>query len=61
MDCTRLAPTRRFAERAGSRRPGRLATEGPMCEYACHEGSHDIRHIQEVYRNLERQEAEAAR
>ena len=36
-------------------------TEGPMFEYACHEGNHDIRHIQEVYRNLERQEAEAAR
>ncbi len=34
------------------------ATEGPMYEYACHEGNHDIRHIQEVYRNLERQEAE---
>ncbi|MCY3843126.1 MAG: hypothetical protein OXH69_06240 [Acidobacteria bacterium] len=38
-----------------------MATEGPMYEYACHEGNHDIRHIQEVYRNLERQEAEAAR
>ncbi len=36
-------------------------TEGPMYEYACHEGNHDIRHIQEVYRNIERQEAEAAR
>ena len=29
-----------------------MATEGPMFEYACHEGNHDIRHIQEVYRNL---------
>ena len=38
-----------------------LSTEGPMYEYACHEGNHDIRHIQEVYRNIERQEAEAAR
>ena len=38
-----------------------MATEGPMYEYACHEGNHDIRHIQEVYRNIERQEAEAAR
>ena len=35
------------------------ATEGPMYEYACHEGNHDIRHIQEVYRNIERQEREA--
>ncbi len=33
-----------------------MATEGPMYEYACHEGNHDIRHIQEVYRNLEEQE-----
>ena len=36
-----------------------VATEGPMYEYACHEGNHDIRHILEIYRNLERQEAEA--
>ncbi|MCY4658400.1 MAG: hypothetical protein OXF93_01115 [Acidobacteria bacterium] len=28
-------------------------------EYACHEGNHDIRHILEIYRNLERQAAEA--
>ena len=34
-------------------------TEGPMYEYACHEGNHDIRHIQEVYRNIERQESES--
>ena len=33
------------------------ATDGPMYEYACHEGNHDLRHILEVYRNLERQEA----
>ena len=29
-------------------------------EYACHEGNHDIRHLLEIYRNLERQEAEQA-
>ena len=34
-----------------------MATEGPMYEYACHEGNHDIRHIQEVYRAIEQQEA----
>ena len=34
-----------------------MATEGPMCEYACHEGNHDLQHILEVYRNIERQEA----
>ena len=33
-----------------------MATEGPMFEYACHEGNYDIRHIQEVYRNIELQE-----
>ena len=38
-----------------------MATDGPMYEYACHEGNHDIRHIQEVYRNIERQDAEGAR
>ena len=38
-----------------------MATEGPMYEYACHEGNHDIRHIQEVYRNIELQEAEETR
>ena len=38
-----------------------VATEGPMYEYACHEGNHDIRHILEIYRNLERQAAEAGR
>ena len=38
-----------------------MATEGPMYEYACHEGNHDIRHIQEVYRNIERQEADGTR
>ena len=34
-----------------------MSTEGPMYEYACHEGNHDIRHILEVYRNIEAQEA----
>ncbi len=30
-----------------------VKTDGPMFEYACHEGNHDIRHILEIYRNLE--------
>lgn len=38
-----------------------MATDGPMYEYACHEGNHDMRHIQEVYRNIERQDAESTR
>ena len=37
-----------------------VKTEGPMFEYACHEGNHDIRHILEIYRNLERQAADAS-
>ena len=37
-----------------------VKTEGPMFEYACHEGNHDVRHILEIYRNLERQAADAA-
>ena len=37
-----------------------MATEGPMYEYACHEGNHDIRHILEIYRNLEKQAAAEA-
>ncbi len=37
-----------------------IRTEGPMFEYACHEGNHDIRHILEINRNLERQAAAAA-
>ena len=37
-----------------------INTEGPMFEYGCHEGNHDIRHILEINRNLERQAAEAA-
>lgn len=32
-----------------------MTTDGPMYEYACHEGNHDIRHILEVYRNIEQQ------
>ena len=38
-----------------------MSTDGPMYEYACHEGNHDIRHILEVYRNIEKQEAEGTR
>ena len=38
-----------------------VRTEGPMYEYACHEGNHDIRHILEIYRNLEAREAAGAR
>ena len=36
-----------------------VTTDGPMFEYGCHEGNHDIRHILEINRNLERQAAEA--
>ena len=36
-----------------------VSTEGPMYEYACHEGNHDLRHILEIARNLERQAAAA--
>ncbi len=34
-----------------------VKTEGPMYEYACHEGNYDVRHLLEIYRNLEIQEA----
>ena len=37
-----------------------VKTDGPMFEYGCHEGNHDIRHIQEIQRNLERQAAAPA-
>ena len=37
-----------------------LRTEGPMFEYACHEGNHDLRHLLEIARNLERQAADDA-
>ena len=37
-----------------------VKTEGPLYEYGCHEGNHDIRHILEINRNLERQAAAAA-
>lgn len=37
-----------------------VKTDGPMFEYGCHEGNHDIRHIQEIHRNLDKQ-AETAR
>ena len=31
-----------------------VRTEGPMFEYGCHEGNHDIRHILEIHRNLDK-------
>ena len=31
-----------------------MKREGPLYEYACHEGNYDIRHILEVARNLDR-------
>ena len=34
-----------------------MKRDGPLYEYACHEGNHDIRHILEVARNVERQAA----
>jgi hypothetical protein len=34
-------------------------TEGPLYEYACHEGNYDVAHILEAARALEK-EAEAA-
>ncbi len=34
-----------------------VKTEGPLFEYACHEGNYDVRHILEIYRNLEQQAA----
>ncbi len=37
-----------------------VKTEGPMFEYACHEGNYDVKHILEVYRNLEKQAASGA-
>ena len=37
-----------------------VTTDGPMYEYACHEGNHDLRHILEIYRNLEKQAAAGA-
>ena len=38
-----------------------VRTEGPMFEYACHEGNYDVRHLLEIYRNLEKQAAAASR
>ncbi len=32
-----------------------VTTDGPVYEYGCHEGNHDIRHILEVYRSMEKQ------
>ena len=34
-----------------------VKADGPLFEYGCHEGNHDIRHILEIHRNLERQAA----
>ena len=34
-----------------------VKTEGPLFEYACHEGNYDVRHLLEIYRNLEIQAA----
>jgi len=34
-----------------------VKTEGRVFEYGCHEGNHDIRHILEIHRNLDRQAA----
>ena len=31
-----------------------MKRDGPLYEYACHEGNYDIRHILEVARNIER-------
>jgi hypothetical protein len=31
-----------------------MKREGPLYEYACHEGNYDIRHILEVARNLDK-------
>lgn len=36
-----------------------IKSEGPMFEYGCHEGNHDIRHILEIHRNLDREAAAA--
>ncbi len=38
-----------------------VRTEGPLYEYGCHEGNHDIRHILEINRNLERMAAEGSK
>ena len=35
-----------------------IKTEGPMFEFACHEGNYDLRHILEIYRNIENQESQ---
>ena len=37
-----------------------MKREGPLYEYACHEGNYDARHILEVARNLDRAAAEAS-
>jgi hypothetical protein len=37
-----------------------VKTGGPLFEYACHEGNHDLRHILEIHRNLDEQAAAKA-
>ena len=37
-----------------------VRTEGPMFEYACHEGNYDVCHLLEINRNLEEQAAAAS-
>ena len=34
-----------------------VKTDGPLYEYACHEGNYDVPHILSIYRNLEKQAA----
>ena len=34
-----------------------VKTEGPLYEYACHEGNSDVRYLLEIYRNPEIQAA----
>ena len=38
-----------------------MKTEGPLYEYACHEGNHDLANILGIARNLEKAAAEAAK
>ena len=36
-----------------------MKTAGPLFEYACHEGNHDIANILEIARNIEKAAADA--
>ena len=36
-----------------------MKREGPLFEYACHEGNHDIANILEIARNIEKAAADA--